>query len=113
MKYKSTRRDVGSQEEYTFEQALFSGYAPDGGLFVPNSLPSITAEEHLIPWSELAFPELAYNVIRMFVAPTEIGDEHLKEICDNSYPVDEFDDKSFVPVKRLGSAFIAELFHGP
>mmetsp|Transcript_32958 Transcript_32958/g.69364 ORF Transcript_32958/g.69364 Transcript_32958/m.69364 type:complete len:446 (-) Transcript_32958:118-1455(-) len=49
----------------------------------------------------------------MFISPTEINDEPLQEICNNSYPPDEFDDKSFVPVKKLGCAFIAELFHGP
>ena len=26
---------------------------------------------------------------------------------------DEFDDETFIPVKKLGSAFVAELFHGP
>ena len=62
MKYKSTRDET--QREYSFEEALFSGYcSSDGGLFVPASLPSITAEHHLIPWSKLAFPELAYAVI--------------------------------------------------
>jgi threonine synthase len=60
MKYKSTR---GGGGEYTFEEALFAGYAPDGGLFVPVSLPCITANEHLIPWSTLTFAELAYSVI--------------------------------------------------
>ena len=50
---------------------------------------------------------------RMFISRTEIDDENLKEIFNKSYPADEFDDESFVPVKRLGSAFIAELFHGP
>lgn len=58
MKYKSTR---GGDEEYTFEEALFAGYAPNGGLFVPTTLPPITAE-HLIPWSKLTFPNLAYSV---------------------------------------------------
>lgn len=49
----------------------------------------------------------------MFISTAEIDDAHLKEICDKSYPADQFDDESFVPVKKLGTAFIAELFHGP
>jgi threonine synthase len=65
MRYRSTRGD--ESKDYSFEQALLSGYAPDGGLFVPASLPSLTAEDHLIPWSKLAFPELAYEVlVRIF-----------------------------------------------
>eukprot|EP00584_Thalassiosira_punctigera_P007741 CAMPEP_0172530904 /NCGR_PEP_ID=MMETSP1067-20121228/4506_1 /TAXON_ID=265564 ORGANISM="Thalassiosira punctigera, Strain Tpunct2005C2" /NCGR_SAMPLE_ID=MMETSP1067 /ASSEMBLY_ACC=CAM_ASM_000444 /LENGTH=456 /DNA_ID=CAMNT_0013315209 /DNA_START=17 /DNA_END=1384 /DNA_ORIENTATION=+ len=110
MKYKSTRDGT---REYSFEEALFSGYAPDGGLFVPTTLPTIKAEEHLIPWSKLTFSQLAYYVLRMFISPAEINDDHLKEICDKSYIADEFDDETFIPVKKLGSAFVAELFHGP
>lgn len=60
MKYKSTRDN--SSKEYTFEQALFSGYAPDGGLFVPESLPSITTDD-LVNWSTLSYPELVYVVL--------------------------------------------------
>ena len=60
MKYKSTRDS--SSKEYTFEQALFSGYAPDGGLFVPSSLPSITVDD-LVKWSTLSYPELVYVVL--------------------------------------------------
>lgn len=60
MKYKSTRDS--SEQEYTFEQALFAGYANDGGLFVPCSLPSIAAEE-LSAWSKLTFPELACTLL--------------------------------------------------
>lgn len=60
MKYKSTRNS-GSQE-FTFEEALLRGYAPDGGLFVPISLPVIN-EECLRSWSKLTYPELAYSVL--------------------------------------------------
>lgn len=55
---------------------------------------------------------------RIFISADEVGDDDLRDIVANSYPVEEFDDNSFVPVKRLGSsgaggAYIAELFHGP
>ena len=49
----------------------------------------------------------------MFISPTEVSDIHLKDICNKSFPPDQFDDVSYIPVKKLGSAFIAELFHGP
>lgn len=49
----------------------------------------------------------------MFISSTEINDEDLSEICNRSYNSKEFDEETFVPVKKLGSAFIAELFHGP
>ena len=49
----------------------------------------------------------------MFISPTEVSDIHLKDICNKSFQSDQFDDESYIPVKKLGSAFIAELFHGP
>ena len=49
----------------------------------------------------------------MFISSDEINNGDLEEICNKSYDADKFDDDSFVPVKKLGSAFIAELFHGP
>ena len=61
MRYRSTRDDASN--DYSFEQALLSGYAPDGGLFVPVSLPNLTAKDHLIHWTKLTFPELAYEVL--------------------------------------------------
>ena len=64
MKYKSTR-DGG--REYTFEEALFSGYAPDGGLFVPASLPTIDGDD-LRLWSTLSYAELACTVLVSIVA---------------------------------------------
>ena len=36
----------------------------------------------------------------IFISPTEIDDEHLKEICTKSYAADKFDDESFVSVKK-------------
>ena len=105
-------------------------------------MPSVTTEE-IKRWSTLTFPELVYEVLvsalkilnlfivvrifsklnisfpyyhalqRMFISPTEVNDVHLKEICSKSFAANQFDDSSYIPVKKLGSAFIAELFHGP
>ena len=49
----------------------------------------------------------------MFISPTEVSDIHLKDICNKSFLPTQFDDVSYIPIKKLGSAFIAELFHGP
>ena len=110
MRYTSTR---DSSLSYTFEEALTSGYAPDGGLFVPTDLPkldSLTLKE----WSTLTFPQLAMKMIRMFISADEISDHELGTICQDSF-VNGFDESvgSTVPVRRVGSSFIVELFHGP
>lgn len=49
----------------------------------------------------------------MFIAESEINNEDLRNICKKSLDVQDFDDDSFVPLKTLGTFFVAELFHGP
>ena len=41
MKYQSSR---GGVKDLSFEDVLFAGYAPDGGLFVPSSIPRLSLE---------------------------------------------------------------------
>lgn len=110
MRCTSTR---DSSVSCSFEEALCSGYAPDGGLFVPTELPKIDPST-LNSWSSLTFPQLASEVIRMFISPDEISDAELQQICTDSF-VKGFDESvgSTVPLRRVGSAFIVELFYGP
>ena len=109
MKFKSTR---DSFLRCTFEEAICSGYAPDGGLFVPEELPQID-KIMLKRWSTLTFPSLAMKIIRLFIDAEEIPDVELERICEDSF-VKGFDGdiESTVPIRQLGSGFIAELFHG-
>lgn len=117
MRYTSTRN---SSYSFSFEEALCSGYAPDGGLFVPTNLPKIDASV-LKSWSLLSFSQLAFQIIRLFVSCNEILDEDLFQICEKSFSFgfdvvqDELDGPhDIVPVKKIGgSSYIVELFHGP
>lgn len=61
-----------------------SGYAPDGGLFVPSSLPSLTASDHFIPWSMLTFPELTYEVLVNAFA-FFANSSFVFQLCDQPY----------------------------
>ena len=139
MRYKSTRGgggDGGSGVDYSFAQALFSGYAPDGGLFVPTSLPSLfnnessssgssSSRQHQFElWSKMSFAQLAYDILRKFISSTEISNEDLQYICERSFAVDIFDDECIIPIKKVQVVdrnnnnkspmmYIAELFSGP
>lgn len=111
MRYISTR---DASISCTFEEAVCSGYAPDGGLFVPESLPLIDATT-LQEFSSLSFPELAAKIMRMFISHEEVPEENLKEICKKSF-VDTFDlqaGESIIPIVKIGDAHMVELFHGP
>lgn len=92
MKYLSTR-DVGDGDgqggqprEYTLEEALCAGYAPDGGLFIPKSLPSISRETLKDVWSKYqTFAELAFALLKLFVSEEEIPAKVLWQIIEASY----------------------------
>ena len=108
MKYTSTRNESLS---CSFEDAICSGYAPDGGLYVPEKLPAVTAEM-LQEWVPLSYPQLAAAVLRLFIAPQEVSDNDLLQICTSAF--EGFTDPDHaVPVVKVGSLYIAELFHGP
>jgi len=126
MKYKSTRN---AQVITSFENAICSGYAPDGGLFVPQTLPSLSSFQ-IKEWSLLSFPELSYEVLRLFIATEEITNGDLREIVNKAFGGGSFVD-GVVNVRRLSSSndndndnekekanrnenvFVSELFGGP
>lgn len=63
MEYVSTRGGTGAVD---FEGALFSGFAPDGGLFMPQRIPSLDRDT-LKRWSGLSYPELVKELCSLFV----------------------------------------------
>ena len=77
MKYISTR---GKAPALNFEEVLLTGLAPDGGLYVPETLPHYSREQ-IAAWRGLGYTELAYQIIQPFVAGS-IPDADLKAIID-------------------------------
>src|SRR5690606_3315870 len=75
MKYISTRGGVAPQ---SFEDVVLAGLAPDGGLFVPESLPSYSTEE-IASWAGLPYTELAFRVMAPFIDGA-VPDEELRRI---------------------------------
>ena len=107
MKYISTRGQAPAQ---SFEQVVLTGLAPDGGLYVPESIPQFSREQ-IAGWAGLPYNELAFHVIKPFV-DGEIADEKLKDIIDRSYAT--FRHTAVAPLVQLDSnLWVMELFHGP
>ena len=69
--YTSTRN---SDVRVTASQAILSGLAPDGGLFVPESLPSLDVSFEQL--KEMSYQETAYAVMKQFL--TDFTEEELK-----------------------------------
>lgn len=65
MRYISTRGGTGSTD---FEGALFSGYALDGGLFMPETIPVLDFAA-LQTWSTFSYPDLVKQLCTIFISP--------------------------------------------
>lgn len=105
MKYKSTR---GRVEGISFEDAVIMGLAEDGGLIVPESLPSFSIKD-LKHMSELSYKDMTLEVMRRFMG--DFPEKAMADIINRSYST--FDTAKIIPVVKAGGTRIAELFHGP
>ncbi|MGN0921589.1 MAG: threonine synthase [Cellvibrio sp.] len=107
MKYISTR---GIAPALSFEEVVLTGLAPDGGLYVPETLPTFSKEE-IASWAGLSYQELAFNVMKPFVAGA-ISDEDFKSIINKAY--ESFRHDAIAPmVQTAHNEWILELFQGP
>ena len=99
-------------EKVTGAQAIVQGLAKNGGLFVPEKFPVITAEE-MSAMAEMSYPERAAFVLGKYLAE-ELGADYLKEICEKAYSAFEGNDPvPLVKVDGESSLYVLELFHGP
>ena len=107
MKYISTR---GEAPSLSFEDVVLTGLASDGGLYVPETLPSFSKEE-IASWVGLSYSDLALKIITPFV-DGEIPAEDLKDIIDRSYS--NFRHPAIAPlVQTEHNEWVLELFQGP
>ncbi|KAJ2418717.1 threonine synthase, partial [Coemansia sp. RSA 2524] len=107
MKYRSTRGQVSGQ---SFESVVLEGLAADGGLFIPEQLPTLPADWQTA-WAELSFPELATELIAQFVG-TDLSHTEVSQLVQKSYAT--FDTPEVTPMVQLDArTHVLELFHGP
>ena len=104
MKYISTRDD---KKEYSAEQVLNFGLAPDGGLFIPNEIPKFSNNQINAlkgkNYFEIANFILTPFLSDLFDAPT------IKKIIEEAYS--KFD-KEIVTISNIGDNDLLNLFHG-
>lgn len=107
MHYISTR---GNAPKLDFFEVMISGLAPDGGLYVPEEIPTFSQEE-IASWVGLSYPELCEKIITPFVSDAfEPG--VLREIIDRAYT--PFRHKAIAPLTQTDTnEWILELYHGP
>lgn len=106
MKFISTR---GQTPALSFSDAVATGLAPDGGLFLPEQLPDLSGKLAAFECCG-SYAELCFEFMRIFA--TDIPAETLREIVAASYT--RFSDPAIAPLKPLAKdLYVLELFHGP
>ena len=105
MRYVSTR---GQAPVLNFEGAMLSGLARDGGLYLPETIPTFDGLNEL---DGLPYEEVAFRVIRPFTGDS-FSDDELRGAIDRAYARIEHTAKA--PLRQLAPGHhLLELFHGP
>lgn len=105
MQYISTR---GQVPPVSFSTAVAHGLAPDGGLYLPETLPDLSS--YLDDWQSLPYSELCEAFFKLFA--DDLDADALYALVSKSYT--KFEDDSIAPIVKLSENLsILELFHGP
>ncbi len=107
MNYISTR---GEAPVASFAEALLFGLARDGGLYVPATVPQLSAET-IRGFAGRPYADVAEAVIAPFVAGA-FPEDTLRRMIAQAYAT--FRHPAVTPLTQLGpNLFVLELFHGP
>src|SRR5690606_18457133 len=107
MHYVSTR---GRAPVLGFSDAVLTGLAADGGLYLPEVWPQVSASE-IAAYANRPYAEVAFDIISRFTEG-EVAPETLRGIVEEAYAT--FRHPSVTPIVEIGPGhFILELFHGP
>ncbi|RCW79296.1 threonine synthase [Phyllobacterium bourgognense] len=107
MKYVSTR---GEAPVLGFSDALLSGLARDGGLYLPEQFPQFSASE-IRSLRGKTYAEVAIQVLTPFIAG-DIDQADFEKMVHEAYGT--FRHEAVCPlVQTRNNEFVLELFHGP
>ena len=107
MKYFSTRND---KNKYSAAQAMALGLAPDGGLFVPESIPTVTPDE-LRALCGMDYRGRAVDIMRRYLE--DFTTAELTDFVEHAY-AENYDHPEIAPLRFTDdtTAYL-ELWHGP
>ncbi|SEM74391.1 L-threonine synthase [Pseudorhodobacter antarcticus] len=107
MRYISTR---GQAPELSFAEAMMTGLARDGGLYVPAHVPQMSAQE-ISALAGLPYEEVTFRVMWPFLGDT-FTEVQFRGLIAAAYK--GFGHDARAPLVQLGpNHFLLELFHGP
>ncbi len=105
MLYYSTRN---KQITASPAEALLLGLAPDGGLFLPDSIAA--AKIDLNATLKMTSNEISAEILSKFF--TDFTKAEIDEIVNLAYS-GTFESAEFAPLTKVGDKFVLELYHGP
>lgn len=107
MNYISTR---GGKDCVSAAGAIKQGLAHDGGLFMPENIPSLE-KSAIAKLCGMSYPERAAYILSLFL--TDYTYDELLSDCEKAYAPDRFVGGA-APIHKLSNdTFILELWHGP
>lgn len=108
MYYESTR---GGLKAIFSSEAIKSGIAPDGGLFVPET-PVKMSMQQIESMVGMNYRERAVEVLKNFIDDYTL--EEISECVDRAYSTEKFSSEDIAPLHKLNeNVSILELWHGP
>lgn len=107
MNYNSTR---SKNYECTSSEAIKTGLAPDGGLFVPDEFPQISIHD-IDKMKDLTYAQRAADIIGRYL--TDFTSEEVWECVSAAYNKEKFGTDCITPVYKLNNGvYFLELWHG-
>ncbi len=108
MQYQSTRN---KNIKISSAEAIKKGISEEGGLFVPELVPSVSKED-IINLTEMTYADRAKTILSRFL--TDYTQDEITECCDKAYSKEKFGSVDAAPVVKLScNMHILELWHGP
>lgn len=109
MRFISTR-DIKGDSYVTSAFAIKQGLAPDGGLYVPESIPQI-GEEFVSSLLSMSYPEMAAEILSLYL--DDFTKDELLEYSKAAYINNTFP-KDVAPLSEIDNRIsVLELWHGP
>jgi len=92
---------------------VLKGLASDGGLFIPEEIPSLPSNWES-KWKNLSFLELSFEILTLYISPSEIPPSDLREVINRSYSTFRAPETTpLVTLNEKENLHLLELFHGP
>ena len=108
MLYNSTRN---SNVKVSSAEAITQGISAEGGLFVPESIPTLTLDE-VKSIGDMKYADRAFYIFSKYL--TDFTEAEIHYCTDNAYSTKNFDSESITEISHLfDGTYMLELWHGP